>query len=229
METPDVINAISRFTDVRGVPETITSDNQTSFRKADKEITKWYLSINWDEVRQQTGLGFKPNSDGIKWIFNPPIAPHYGGIFKTIVKAMKRALCAVVSTADLQEEQFRTVVSKCMHMLNNRPIQVVGDHHDLETLTPNHFLLGNLGNVVFPPNFTKENRHNLDERLRRVVEVQDHVWKRFSEEIVPLLGPRTRWSAERKNVKVDEVVEDDESQQSQSSPEQTDWYDKSRS
>ena len=40
METPDVINIISRFTNVRGVRETITSDNQTSFRKEDKEITK---------------------------------------------------------------------------------------------------------------------------------------------------------------------------------------------
>ena len=205
METPDVINAISRFTDTRGVPETITSDNQTSFRKSDREITQWYKSVDWEEVRKATGLGFKPNSDGIRWIFNPPIAPHYGGIFEIMVKAMKRALRAVMMTADLHEEQFRTVISKCMHMLNNRPIQMVGDAQDLEPLTPNHFLIGDLGGAVFPPDFPEE-EGNLDQRLKYVITIQQHIWKRFQEEIVPLLGPRTRWSAERENIKVDEVV-----------------------
>ena len=206
METQDVINAISRFTDMRGVPDTITSDNQTSFRKSDKEITQWYSSIDWDKVRNATGLGFKPNSTGIKWIFNPPIAPHYGGIFETIVKAMKRALRTVMQTADLQEEQFRTVVSKCMHMLNNRPIQMVGDIQDLEPLTPNHFLIGDLANAVFPPDLPEEDQDKLDNRLKHVAMIQEHVWKRFNEEIVPLLGPRTRWSAEKENIEVDEIV-----------------------
>ena len=35
MDTSYVIDAISWFVDVRGVPATLTSDNQTSFRKAD--------------------------------------------------------------------------------------------------------------------------------------------------------------------------------------------------
>ena len=36
--------------------------------------------------------------------------------------------------------------------------------------------------------------------------VQEHVWKRFHAEIVPLLGPRKRWSAEVENLKEDDVV-----------------------
>jgi hypothetical protein len=31
MDTSHIINAISQFVDVRGVPTTLTSDNQTSF------------------------------------------------------------------------------------------------------------------------------------------------------------------------------------------------------
>jgi hypothetical protein len=46
MDTSHVIDAISRFIDVRGVPATLTSYNQTSFRKADKEIAEWYKSVN---------------------------------------------------------------------------------------------------------------------------------------------------------------------------------------
>ncbi len=61
MDTSHVIDAISRFVDVRGVPATLTSDNQTSFQKADKEITEWYKTVNWDTVQEATGLGFRPN------------------------------------------------------------------------------------------------------------------------------------------------------------------------
>jgi hypothetical protein len=66
MDTSHVIDAISQFVDVRGVLATLTSDNQTSFRKADKEITEWYKTVNWDAVQEATRLGFWPNSDGIQ-------------------------------------------------------------------------------------------------------------------------------------------------------------------
>jgi hypothetical protein len=45
MDTTHVINALSRFCDQLGVPDTITSDNQTSFHKADKELTDCLLLI----------------------------------------------------------------------------------------------------------------------------------------------------------------------------------------
>jgi hypothetical protein len=112
LDTTCVINALSRFCDVRGIPETLTSDNQSSFHKADDELVEWYASINWDRVVMETSFGFKPFSRGILWIFNPPIAPHFGGVFETMVKACKRAMKATIGHADLNEEEFRTVISK---------------------------------------------------------------------------------------------------------------------
>jgi hypothetical protein len=38
------------------------------------------------------------------------------------------------------------------------------------------------------------------------VEVQKNTWKRFFLELVPLLGPRQRWSQEQESLKVDDVV-----------------------
>jgi hypothetical protein len=206
MDTPHVIDALSRFVDVRGVPSTLTSDNQTSFRKADKEITAWYKTVNWDAVQEATGLGFRPNSDGIEWHFNPPSASHFGGIFEIIVKALKRAMKIVIGRADLDEEGFRTCVSKVMFMLNNRPIQPAGSIHDQEPLTPNHFIRSDLANSVFPPDFPEDKLHNLDRRLKHQIEIQKSVWKRFFLEIVPLLGPRAKWSQEQENLNVDDVV-----------------------
>jgi hypothetical protein len=42
--------------------------------------------------------------------------------------------------------------------------------------------------------------------LKYQVEVQKFVWKRFFQEFVPLLGPRKRWSQEKENLEVDDVV-----------------------
>ena len=74
-------------------------------------------------------------SNGIMWHFNPPLASHFGGIFKIMVKAMKRAMKAIIGQADLDEEEFRMAVSKMSYLINSRPIQVVSDVNDYEDLT----------------------------------------------------------------------------------------------
>jgi len=204
MDTTHVVNALSRFSDVRGVPETITCDNQTSFQKSDKDLQDWFSAANLEALKQQTNRVFQGQKP-IEWIFNPPLAPHYGGVFEILVKATKRALYEVVGRADLDEEEFRTTLSKVMWMLNNRPIQKVGDSSDFEALTPNHFLGGAPTEAVFPPDLPP-GRHNLQERLRYQIQVQEHFWKRFQGEIVPLLSPRSKWFQAKDQIKVDDVV-----------------------
>jgi hypothetical protein len=206
LDTTCVINALSRFCDIRGVPETVTSDNQTSFHKADEDLIEWYASIDWDRVAKETSFGFKPFLKGITWHFNPPVAPHFGGIFETMVKAAKRALKAIIGRADLDEEEFRTVVSKTGHLLNCRPIQVISDVNDYDTLTPNHFLFPDQAGAVFPPDVYEEERLKLPNRLRHQIMVQQHVWKRFHQEVVPMLGPRKKWCVEFENLKEGDVV-----------------------
>ena len=203
-DTTHVVNAISRFIDLRGLPESITTDNQTSFQRADKDLAEWVKAINF-EVLQEKVAAKRSSSRGIEWIFNPPLAPHFGGVFEIMVKAMKRALQATVARADLTEEEFRTVISKVSWMMNNRPIQPVGDSSDFETLTPNHFLNGAPEDAVFPPDLPSS-RIGLQERLRHQIEVQQHFWKRFQTEIVPLMQPRRKWKTELESIKEDAVV-----------------------
>jgi len=205
MDTAHVLNAISRFVDVRGVPETITTDNQTSFQKSDKDLSDWVRAIDFDLLQEKTGTMFRSGQKGITWLFNPPLAPHFGGVFEIMVKAMKRALRATVATADLNEEEFRTTISKVSWMLNNRPIQPVGDSSDFEALTPNHFLNGAPPGAVFPPDLPSS-RINLQDRLKYQIEVQQHFWKRFQTEIVPLMAPRQKWKDISEPIKENDVV-----------------------
>ena len=206
METVHVVNALSRFCDVRGVPTKIVSDNQTSFTRANKDLIDWYASVDWSEVERKTSFGFH-QSNGIEWIFNPPHAPHFGGAFEIMVKAVKRALKECVTAADLDEEEFRTCVSKVASILNNRPIQafVPLESEDFEILTPNHFLISNQGDAIFPPDIP-EGQRTLGVRLRLQDEIQKHIWRRFQKELVPLLAPRKKWKIELPELKPDDIV-----------------------
>jgi len=190
METTHVVNALSRLADVRGVPETMVTDNQTSFSKADKDLQAWLETLDFKRIRKAT-RNFR-GCRGIEWTFNPPHAPHFGGIYEIMVKAAKRALYDTFRREDLAEEEFRTVVSKVAWMLNQRPIQKVGDTDDFETLCPAHFLGGTPDEAVFPPDLPEE-RTNLPQRLKLQVEIQRHFWSRFQQEIVPELAHRTKW------------------------------------
>lgn len=113
-------------------------------------------------------------------------------MYEILVKAMKRALYDTIRREDLGEEEFRTVVSKVAWMMNQRPIQRVGDEGDFETLCPAHFLGGSPEEAAFPPDLPEE-RFDLPERLRFQVEIQRHFWVRFQQEIVPELMPRRKW------------------------------------
>ena len=168
----------------------MVSDNQTSFVKTDKDLQVWLASLDFEQIRGAT-RNFR-GKRGIEWTFNPPHAPHFGGVFEIIVKAMKRALFDTIRREDLDEEEFRTVVSKVAWMLNQRPIQKVGDENDFETLSPAHFLGGTPEESAFPPDLP-ESRMDLPARLKLQLEIQTHFWTRFQQEIVPTLGPRTKW------------------------------------
>jgi hypothetical protein len=123
-----------------------------------------------------------------------------------MVKVMKWALKSMTGRADLNKEEFHTVVSQIAHLLNCRPNQVVPNVDDLEPLTPNHSLFPDQAGAVFSTDVGAVTKVKLSERLRHQVMVQEHIWSRFYHEVVPLLGPRKRWSAELENWKVDGIV-----------------------
>ena len=57
-DTTAVLNALSRFCSIRGVPDMILSDNQTSFRSSSKELEKWVHSVDFEFLQELTNYGF---------------------------------------------------------------------------------------------------------------------------------------------------------------------------
>ena len=129
---------VERFVSRRGTPAAIWSDNGTNFVGAEKELRE--KIENWNTINIAVELAQK----GINWRFNPPSAPHQGGIWERLVRSFKRVLYTILGTRRLTDEILSTTFCLVEHALNSRPLTpVTADPSDLGAKTTNHFLLDN--------------------------------------------------------------------------------------
>ena len=78
----------------------VLSDNGTNFVGAVKELKDLVGKLDKDAIQRSTA------NRGIKWHFNPPSAPHFGGVFEILIKAAKKAIFAVLSKSDVTDEEL---------------------------------------------------------------------------------------------------------------------------
>ena len=128
---------MTRFIARRGYPNTIISDNGTNFVGAAIELKSF--KNEWVKAKIESDLAQKK----IVWKFNPPGAPHFGGIWERLVQSCKKVMIAILDNRSLTEEALSTTMCLVEQTLNARPLTAVSDDpEDLTALTPNHFLLG---------------------------------------------------------------------------------------
>ena len=84
-------------------------------------------------------IGGVLSQDGIQWVFNPPAAPHMGGVWERLMRSCKKALDVVLWNQVLTDEVLLTAFAEVEWLVNSRPLtEVSSDVDDLEALTPNH-------------------------------------------------------------------------------------------
>ena len=81
--------AMQKMVSRRGRPAHIWSDNGTNFVGAEREIQDALKRLNKERITDEL------SQHGVQWQFNPPAAPHFGGVLERLVKSAKRALKAV--------------------------------------------------------------------------------------------------------------------------------------
>ena len=92
----------------------------------------------WNEEKIERHLQQK----GIKWVFQPPAAPHMSRVWERLVQITKKHLKSTVADGLLNDVELRTLLAEVESIVNNRPITAVSDDpDDCSALTPNHFLL----------------------------------------------------------------------------------------
>ena len=144
LDTDNCLNAIMRFIARRGKPNTIISDNGTNFVGAERRFAEYVAAWNKEGIEEHL------IQRGIRWKFNQPTAPHFGGVWERWVRSCKKAMYAVLGNRTVTEDVLSTTMCIVEQTLSARPLTPVSsDVIDLEALTPNDFLLGNR-NVCLP-------------------------------------------------------------------------------
>ena len=112
----------------------------------------------------------------IVWKFNPPGAPHFGGIWERLVQSSKKVMIATLDNRSLTEEVLSTTMCLVEQTLNARPLTAVSDDpEDLTALTPNPFFLGQ-ENVSAPFMPSRERYHNLRKSFKTAQAYADMIW-----------------------------------------------------
>ncbi|XP_046544644.1 uncharacterized protein LOC124254839 [Haliotis rubra] len=174
MDTDAFLNAFFRMVNRRGLPSEVISDNGTNFVGAVRELKQLLDALDKGTITRSLA------NRGIKWHFNPPYVPHFGGVFETMIKSAKRAIFAILSTSDVTDEELGTVFTGAEALINSRPLTYQSAHPlDVNPLTPNHFLHGQIGGM-FAPESTDETDYHPRKRWRRLQELVSVNFEHFS-------------------------------------------------
>ena len=190
LDTESYLAAVTRFIERRGYPNTIISDNGTSFVGAANEL-KAFMN-EWDNAKMESDLAQKE----IVWKFNPPGAPHFGGIREILVQSCKKVMIAFLDNRSLTDEVLSTTMCLVEQSLKARPLTAVSDDpEDLTALTPNLFLLRR-ENASAPFMPSSERYNDLTKSFQTAQAYADLIWKRWTREYLPQWNQISKWSKE---------------------------------
>ncbi|XP_046405050.1 uncharacterized protein LOC124170373 [Ischnura elegans] len=91
-----------KFISRRGRCLKLFSDNATNFRGADRELRSLFKAASSFYEKASGDL----STCGTDWIFNPPYAPHFGGLWEAGVKSVKHHLRRVIGDQKMTFEEM---------------------------------------------------------------------------------------------------------------------------
>ncbi|XP_063636012.1 uncharacterized protein LOC134806617 [Cydia splendana] len=191
------IAALKRFVSRRGLPLTITSDNGTNFVGACNELAQLLMKSDLEGQVAQEGIEFK---------FVPAYTPHFNGLAEAAVRSTKHHLKRLLQTTHFTYEEMATCLTEIEAALNSRPLTPFStDPSDFSALTPSHFLIGRSLMSIPQPQVSDVNINRL-ERYKRIQQIRQHFWARFSVEYVGLLQQKLKWQSSNKELKLGSLV-----------------------
>jgi transposase InsO family protein len=200
LDTNSFINALRRFLCRRGPVQLLWSDNGTNFVGAQAELKEAIKQWNQGEIEQ-----FCARRE-VEWKFNPPYAPHMGGVWERLVGSTKRLVNVLLKEQTLSEEALRTVMCEIECILNSRPLTTSSDDpKDLNAITPASLLTLRCSTLLPPGIFDKKDCYSR-RRWKQIQFLADEFWRRWRKEYIPSLQLRSKWRNIQQNLVVGDVV-----------------------
>ncbi|XP_038045171.1 uncharacterized protein LOC119719752 [Patiria miniata] len=199
LDTDAFLMAFRRFISRRGKPFEILCDCGTNFKGGDNELRDAFAAM--DPILQQELAKHQ-----VKFVFNPPKAPHFGGTWEREIKSVKDGLRVALNEQSVPESVLRTVLIEVEGILNSKPLGYVSSNvADPDPVTPNLLLMGRhdatLPQVVYPARDLLGRR-----RWKHSQVLADHFWSGFVKSYLPTLQERQKWHTDRPNLTTNDVV-----------------------
>ena len=177
LTTEEFLMAFTRFASRRGKPNHLYSDNAPTFKKAARHLAD------------------------VTWQFIPPAAPWWGGFWERLVRSIKAPLKKILGKALVTDKELSTLIIRIEEQINSRPLTALVDDPDQVPLTPAEILIGRslqqpkeLSSDIPPPHAA------FSARQRYLKSLQQSWTKRWVQEYLPTLQPRTKWHRDSDNI-----------------------------
>ncbi|XP_037809660.1 uncharacterized protein LOC119602300 [Lucilia sericata] len=203
LSTQAFLAAFSRFFSRRGTPQVLYSDNGTAFVGAANIFNKTQQNL-LSQVR--SNIISQNAFQNIEWRFNPPGAPHMGGLWEAGVKSLKSHLKKITHVQSFTFEEFTTMLTRIEACLNSRPLSPMSDNPtEISALTPGHFLIG--APLLSPPEPDFSCRPlSYANRWQKLNILHHHFACRWKEEYLKELHKRIKWKYPQRNFVVGDLV-----------------------
>lgn len=200
MTSESFLGALKRFVARRGICQEIYSDNGTNFIGANNQLRQTFNKL----IAGSQIISDFSSSFYISWHFNPPSAPHFGGIWEAGIKSAKFHLKRVIGSTILTFEEMGTLLAEIESTLNSRPICAL-HAADIDVLTPSHFLIGHPATKIPEISITHLKPSYLT-RWQMVQQLSQHFWRRWHVEYLASLQPKPKWRDHQIQIKVGDIV-----------------------
>ncbi|XP_014848114.1 PREDICTED: uncharacterized protein LOC106921142 [Poecilia mexicana] len=200
MSTSSFINALRRFFCIRGPAQILRSDRGTNFIGACNE-----LQIDHKETELNSFLLGK----GCTWLFNPPHSSHMGGSWERLIGVARRILDSILLKAghiQLTHEVLSTFMAEVMAIMNARPLVSISTDPDKPNLLTPAMLLTQKTNALSAPAGSFASPDLYSKQWKQVQSLADSFWKQWKSEYLPTLQKRRRWTDDKPNIKVGDIV-----------------------
>ncbi len=126
------------------------------------------------------------------WKFNPPRAPHRGGLWESAVKSIKYRFNRTTRGQILRYDECNTIFTSIEAIANPRPIRYEVEASTPEglVLTPGHFLIGDQITSVAEPELSSIPLTKRYELMQRQTQL---FWNARSKDYLAQLQTQTKW------------------------------------
>ena len=196
------ILCLQRFCARRPGVRKMLSDCGTNFVGAERELKKRFAEWN-----NECALDMRKKA--IVWSFNPPAAPHAGGLWERMVRSTKRILKSIVDSRVPSDQVFITLVVVAEGIINQRPLtRVSNDPNDLRAITPAMIVspgtpASSSSDVLPPSPFSEASLHRIHDQSR---DLCDSFWRRWSRDYLSTLQTRQKWFNPQRNFVIGDLV-----------------------